>query len=72
MQKVDRLRLKLDKAAKRHAVWAVARPTERSRQMYDESRQSLLLVAGDFAMELSDEYMREAMGARLPRRKRAK
>lgn len=72
MQKVDRLRLKLDRAAKRHAAWAVARPTERSRQMYAESLASLRLVAVDFALALSDEYMREGVGVRLPRRKRAK
>ena len=49
MQKVDRLRLKLDKAAKRHAVWAVARPTGTIGGRCTTSRASLsLLVAGDF------------------------
>ena len=65
MQKVDMLRLKLDRAAKRHAKWALARPTEHSRQMYDESRQHVIFVATDFGLELSDEYMREDASGRL-------
>ena len=57
--KLERKKVALDMAARRHAKWGLARPSPRVHQMSDEAKLALDEAAKSYASELSDVHARE-------------